>query len=151
MERVGLVAYKLQLPQNAKIHNVLHVSQLKRFNGKETKVYADPPIFWEVKAKESEAILERRVIKRGNRIVAQVLIKWKNKYAADVTREDYWVIKEKYPHFNLVGEVGSQGGGVSDPRLCFIPEIGGHNHLKKRMSTGNHQVKIGLSEYSSGT
>lgn len=62
------------LPPMAKIHDVFHVSQLKRYEGKHVhQVQCDPPTFWELKAKEPATILERRMIKRGNCVVTQFL------------------------------------------------------------------------------
>lgn len=77
MEKIGTVAYRLQLPPNARMYNVFHISQLKKFEGKEVRVQCDPPLFWEMKTKVPEIILNRRLITRGNRPVSQVLIKWK--------------------------------------------------------------------------
>lgn len=74
MEEIGAVAYRLQLPPDARKHNVFHVSQLKKFEGKELRVQYDPPLFWKMKIKAPEIILDRRLITRRNRPVTQVLI-----------------------------------------------------------------------------
>lgn len=42
-----------------------------------------------MKSKEAEMILERRMVKRGNRVVTQILIKWKVEKALDATWEDF--------------------------------------------------------------
>lgn len=62
------------MPPDARKHNVFHVSQLKKFEGKELRVQYDPPLFWKMKIKAPEIILDRRLITRRNRPVTQVLI-----------------------------------------------------------------------------
>lgn len=44
LAKVGVVAYKLQLPEEAKIHSVFHVSQLKLFKGGTTEQYIPLPL-----------------------------------------------------------------------------------------------------------
>lgn len=65
LEKIGTFAYHIELPPDTKIH-VSHVSQLKKFEGREINVQCNPPSFWEVKPKTPKAVLERRMIKRGN-------------------------------------------------------------------------------------
>lgn len=88
LEKIGMVTYRLQLLPTAKIHDVFYVSQLKWYEGKAMQVQCDPPSFWKVRAKEPEAVLDRRMIKRGNQAITQVLIKWKEEDTMDATWEE---------------------------------------------------------------
>lgn len=42
MEKIGSAAYRPQLPPTVKIHNVFHVSQLKKYKGQSIHVQGDP-------------------------------------------------------------------------------------------------------------
>jgi hypothetical protein len=71
------VAYKLKLPEGSLIHPVFHISQLKAFTPDYTPVYAELPKISDLTAPatEPEAILERRLVKKGNTTIPQVKIK----------------------------------------------------------------------------
>lgn len=78
LERVGEVAYKLDLPTTSKIHPALHVSQLKKqiprnmeVSNDLTSVCTEPE-----KLIQPEKIINHRVIQRGAHMVQQVLVKW---------------------------------------------------------------------------
>ncbi|KAL3642027.1 hypothetical protein CASFOL_012842 [Castilleja foliolosa] len=69
IEKVGPVAYKLELPADSQIHNVFHVSLLRRFEGSVHVVptAAQLPVNSDTSTigPQPEAILDRRVIRKG--------------------------------------------------------------------------------------
>jgi len=71
VDKIGTVAYKVQLPANPLIHNVFHVSQLKKLVGAATASDHCPIIDEEAAIKEPEAILDRMTVKRGNQAVTK--------------------------------------------------------------------------------
>ena len=81
LSRIGQVAYQLDLPPNIKVHNVFHISVLKRYVHDVTHV-----INWNDVQMESEGyflvepncILERREILLRNRTIGQVMVQWKH-------------------------------------------------------------------------
>ena len=77
-QRINEVAYKLSLPRNMRIHDVFHVSLLKRYRSDGTR-QPPPPAPYEVDGDlyyTVEAILDFRERKRGNRAHKEYLIKW---------------------------------------------------------------------------
>ncbi|KAL8141107.1 LOW QUALITY PROTEIN: hypothetical protein V2J09_007128 [Rumex salicifolius] len=77
IDRVRTVAYKLDLPSSASIHNVFYVSQLKLCPNPPTNPSPVPQYLLDLgTSKEPEAILDRKMVNRRN-AVTKVLIQWK--------------------------------------------------------------------------
>lgn len=95
LEKVGQVAYRLQLPDDALIHPVFHVSQLKKHLGKHAVPLPNLPSVGpngQIKT-EPVAVLQRRMIPKKGVAVTQWLILWQNLSPADATWEDTSVIQ----------------------------------------------------------
>jgi hypothetical protein len=79
LERIiGKAAYRLELPSDCQVHNVFHVSQLKDYRPDYSPVFSELPKCPTLDALdiEPEAILDRRLVKKGNTVVPHMLIKW---------------------------------------------------------------------------
>lgn len=63
----------------------------------------------------SESILQRRMVKKGNKVVAQVLVKWQSLAADEATWEFYNALLTRIPFFNPCGQ-GSLVGESVDTR-----------------------------------
>nr|GFA51445.1 putative reverse transcriptase domain-containing protein [Tanacetum cinerariifolium] len=102
LERVGDVAYKLDLPEElSRVHNTFHVSNLK-------KCHADEPLavpldglhvddklhFFE----EPVEIIDREVKRLKQRCILLVKIRWNSKRGPEFTWEREDQFKQKYPH-----------------------------------------------------
>ncbi|GJS41587.1 hypothetical protein Tco_0566630 [Tanacetum coccineum] len=102
LEKVGEVAYKLQLPEElSKVHNTFHVSNLK-------KCYADEPLavlldglHFDDKLQFVEEPIEimDHEVKRLNRSrIPLVKVRWNSKRGPEFTWEREDQFRKKYPH-----------------------------------------------------
>uniref|UniRef100_A0A2N9GEU1 Integrase catalytic domain-containing protein n=1 Tax=Fagus sylvatica TaxID=28930 RepID=A0A2N9GEU1_FAGSY len=105
IQRVGMVAYKLELPDGACIHPVFHVSFLKAKLGKTiTPISRLPPTdALGHLAPQPAKILTRTIKKRRLPAVTEVLVQWEGGDPDDATWELLFKLQEDYPH--LVGKV----------------------------------------------
>ncbi|XP_074290920.1 uncharacterized protein LOC141617652 [Silene latifolia] len=102
IQRIGEVAYKLQLPETSKIYPVFHVSQLKKHEGPPPESVNIPELdnLQQLMA-EPMAILGRKLAKEGNEATVHLLIQWSNSGPEDATWEPYDEIEKRFPEFNL--------------------------------------------------
>ena len=85
LERIGKVAYRLELPPRMRVHPVFHVSLLKTYQpdaeateaaNREEQLHRPPPIEGSA-IYEVERILDKRVTMDGRRKLNEYLIQWK--------------------------------------------------------------------------
>jgi hypothetical protein len=117
VERIGQVAYKLQLPEGSLIHPVFHISQLKAYTSDYTPVYTDLPKISDLTAADTapEAISDRRLVKKGNVAIPRVKIKWAKLPTTAAAWEDYNVIKAWFPGCEAWGQAEISAGGDVTP------------------------------------
>ncbi|XP_028088687.1 uncharacterized protein LOC114289216 [Camellia sinensis] len=104
LAKVGPVAYKLKLPTDSQIHDVFHVSLLKKHIGPvATASNRLPPVSDASEVlPQPEAMLDTRVICKGRyRPKTEILIKWSGAPIEDATWENRWRFSKTYPNFIL--------------------------------------------------
>ncbi|XP_073138658.1 uncharacterized protein [Henckelia pumila] len=104
IEQVGTVAYRLALPLGSQIHNVFHVSLLRKHLGPITTGEAELPPVTDASMllPQPEAVLDHRVIHKGNcRPRPEILVQWKGAAPEDATWENEWRFAKSYPTFFL--------------------------------------------------
>ncbi|XP_070032730.1 uncharacterized protein [Nicotiana tomentosiformis] len=100
-KRIGSVAYTLLLLASVKIHPTVHVSLLKKCHVIPDHISYPPVVdIADPQCPEPELVLQRRMVKKGNKVVAQVLVKWQGIPAHDATWEYYNELKIRFPHFD---------------------------------------------------
>ncbi|XP_076893710.1 uncharacterized protein LOC143545773 [Bidens hawaiensis] len=90
LERVGAVAYKLDLPEEAHIHPVFHVSLLKEAVGPPAKVIPFP--------REARFTLQPQAV-LDIRAALKVLVHWRGQTTQDATWEFTDDLKLRFPDF----------------------------------------------------
>ncbi|GJW58477.1 putative reverse transcriptase domain-containing protein [Tanacetum coccineum] len=102
LEKVGSVAYKLELPQElSRVHNTFHVSNLK-------KCYSDEPLAVPLEGlhiddklqfvEEPVEIMEREIKRLKRSRIPLVKVRWNSRRDPEFTWEHEDSFKKKYPH-----------------------------------------------------
>ena len=117
LERIGEVAYKLELPSYSKIHNVFHCSLLKPYLG---PIPADAPFL----PKDSTdnhpivtplAILNSRIISVNGQQMQQVLVQWNGLPPEDTTWENWQDLQIGY---NLEDKVNFENSALPPTKFA---------------------------------
>lgn len=115
LERVGEVAYRLALPPSlSKVHNVFHVSQLRRYRSDPSHVVeadvvgVEPNLTYEEKPVR---ILDRKEKRLRNKVVPLVKVLWRSEKYEEATWETETSMQEKYPHLFTAGSSLSSSFG----------------------------------------
>ena len=112
IQKIGTVAYKLQLPASAAIHPVFHVSQLKQHVGHHA-VHSDLPNSQQPSLLQPLQIVKRRMRKSGNIAITQLLVVWKDLPLIEATWEDIDDFYFRFPEFHLEDKVVIMEGALS--------------------------------------
>ncbi|KAL2246292.1 UNVERIFIED_CONTAM: hypothetical protein Sindi_2897400 [Sesamum indicum] len=100
LRRIGMVAYKVELPPCWEIHNVFHVSQLKKYSADSEDDARNQPSrpqleLKKTKEKVAEAILDHRVTSTANKDHTEYLVKWRRCSSEENTWEPVTNLKAK--------------------------------------------------------
>ncbi|KAE8675396.1 C2H2 and C2HC zinc fingers superfamily protein, putative isoform 1 [Hibiscus syriacus] len=114
LEKIGKVAYRLDLPKSSRLHPVFHVSLLKKFIGDSLIAVTEPPTVDEEGGLQIKPlkIMARRIVNRKGKPVTQLLVRWENLTEENDTWEDYTTLKGQFPAFDPWGQGSSRGMGI---------------------------------------
>jgi hypothetical protein len=82
------------------------VSQLNSFTLDHSPIYSQLPNTPALDISEIvlDKILDRRLVRKGNVVVTQVLIQWSGLPEASVTWEDYYILQKRFPSSSAWGQ-----------------------------------------------
>jgi hypothetical protein len=107
VERLGMVAYRLQLPAGARLHDVFHVGLLKRHHGEPLATPVQLPAIRHGRAcLEPTSVLKSRLA-RGHH---ELLVHWKGQTATDASWMALNELRSLFPTFQLEDKLIVQGG-----------------------------------------
>ena len=124
---------------------MFHVSQLKQHVPDHTPVYTSlpNPLALDTEELQPAEILDRRLVKKGNAAILQVLIRWSELPATAATWEDYEAVHQRFPDAPAWGQAGSIGEGTFTAVQCRAMSVG---LARKRTEPWKRKLKEGVFE-----
>ena len=107
LQRIGKVAYRLQLPAGARIHDVFHVSLLKPFRGEPPAAPPALPPHLDGRLLPAPAKVLKAQQSQG---VWRILVQWEGLPVEDATWEQLEEFRQHFPDFQLEDELFVQAG-----------------------------------------
>ncbi|KAJ0927423.1 putative nucleotidyltransferase, Ribonuclease H [Helianthus annuus] len=151
VSKVGLVAYKLALPDTAKIHNVFHVSLLRKCNGvpEQQITPLDLVDTTSTLILQPTKVLGHRIVQRGTQPVDQYLIQWAGLPESEASWEDKHLLQSTYSDLHLEDKLNVIGEGNAvneispqDPPIAKEPTA----HSEVRKSTRTKMIPLKLRD-----
>nr|GEU69839.1 retrotransposon Gag domain, retroviral aspartyl protease [Tanacetum cinerariifolium] len=128
-----------QLPSDARIHPVFHVSMLKPAHSSFDDTAINPlPVTkdWEADLQPDSVISHRWVYEAGN-LVLDLLISWSNRPVEEATWESYDFLKEKFSNFRLEDKSFYQEGSNDTTGLQV--------YTRKHMNGSKHMTRTQMN------
>jgi hypothetical protein len=110
IRRISEVAYELELPEGSKIHNVFHVSCLKKAVRQQVSISEEfPPLDEEGQLElVPEEVLEQRERRLRSRVIRECLVRWRGLPMEDATWEGDHILQ--HPGLMLLEDKQSREG-----------------------------------------
>ncbi|XP_074347673.1 uncharacterized protein LOC141686543 [Apium graveolens] len=115
LAKIGVVAYKMELPEDSRIHDIFHVSLLKEYKGPPPGNVSNLPPLFEGKALPIHQSIVHSRLNRGQR---ELLVLWEGNPHENATWEPLENFRAVYPEFKLEGKLKGEVG--SDDMDAFI-------------------------------
>lgn len=119
IDRIGQVAYRLQLPEGSRIHPVFHISNLKPYRGPTITPSRDLPeeSFTNQPVETPLAIVATRTVLVNGSPLQQVLVQWAGCSPDEASWEDWDPFRKIFPSLHLEDKVMFEGGRNDTPPI----------------------------------
>ncbi|GJS54525.1 ty3-gypsy retrotransposon protein [Tanacetum coccineum] len=134
LEKIGKVAYRLDLPAGSRVHPIFHVSLLRPSQGDPNPSTLPLPnkFIDDIPVLEPEEILDRRTVQNHGITDHQVLVKWKGRDLSESTWEPADEIALRSEMSDLEDKVHVEEGDIDTVRVTHEEVQTRGTHTKRR-------------------